>query len=142
MNDLRVTRLTSSLAAEVVGFRLTETTDADVARIRDALHEHGVLVFREQDMSRDEQLAFTSKLGPVHSHPVQEFLRGPGDPFGIVENDEAKPPQDSQNFHVDYSFNRVIPDLAVLRAEVIPPRGGDTMWSSAAAAYDALSPRM
>jgi taurine dioxygenase len=130
------------VGAEIAGVRLTQLHDADVERVRATLHEHGVLVFRDQQMSRDDQLAFTSRLGPVHSHPVQEFLRGPGDPFGIVENDEAKPPQDSQNFHVDYSFNRVIPDLAVLRAEVIPPRGGDTIWSSAAAAYDALSPRM
>jgi taurine dioxygenase len=139
---MQVTPLTSSVGAQVEGLDLTTVDDAVASRIRAELHEHGVLVFRDQAMSRDDQLAFTSRLGPVHGHPVQEFLRGVGDPFGIVENDADKPPQDSQNFHVDYSFNREIPDLAVLRAEVIPPRGGDTIWSSAAAAYDAMSSRL
>lgn len=144
MTEAQVTRLTSSVAAQIDGMTLTALDGVGIERVRAELHEHGVLVFRDQAMSREDQMAFTSRLGPVHSHPVQEFLRGGpgGDPFGIVENDANKPPQDGQNFHVDYSFDRVIPDLAVLRAEVIPPRGGDTIWSSAAAAYDALSPRM
>lgn len=144
MTEPQVTRLTSSVAAQIDGMTLTALDGVGIERVRAELHEHGVLVFRDQAMSREDQMAFTSRLGPVHSHPVQEFLRGGpgGDPFGIVENDANKPPQDGQNFHVDYSFDRVIPDLAVLRAEVIPPRGGDTIWSSAAAAYDALSPRM
>jgi taurine dioxygenase len=134
--------LTSTFAARVDGIRLTAATDADVSEIRDALHEHGVLVFPGQEMSRDEQLAFTEKFGEVHDHPVREFLTGGGDPVSVVENDASKPPQGDQHFHVDYSFNTVVPDLAVLRAEVIPERGGDTIWSSASVAYDALSERV
>jgi taurine dioxygenase len=138
----RVDPINSSLGAVVSGVDLTAITDADARRVLDELHTFGLLVFRDQPMTRDQQLTFTSKLGPVHGHPVAEFLGGGGDPFGIVENDESKPPQDAQNFHVDYSFAVEIPDLAVLRPEVIPPKGGDTIWSSAAAAYDALSPAM
>jgi taurine dioxygenase len=137
-----IERLNSSLGATVSGVDLTAIDEAGAAAVLDALHEHGLLVFRDQPMTREQQLAFCRTLGPVHGHPVAEFLGGGRDPFGIVENDEAKPPQDSQNFHVDYSFAAEIPDLAVLRPEVIPPKGGDTIWSSAAAAYDALSPRM
>lgn len=140
---MRVEQLTSSVAARVDEVDLNELDARQVEAIRGALHDHGVLVFRDQPMTRDQQLVFTARFGTVHAHPVRELLGGPGgDPWGIVENNEAKPPQDDQHFHVDYSFNTVIPDLAVLRPEVIPPRGGDTMWASAAAAYDALSPRM
>jgi taurine dioxygenase len=141
--QMTVSRLTSSIGAQVDGLRLTDLDAAGAIEVLDALHEHGVLVFRNQPMDRDQQYAFTAKLGPVHGHPIQEFLLGgEADPWGIVENDEHKPSQDDQNFHVDYSFNTTIPDLAVLRAEVIPPRGGDTVWSNAGAAYDALSPTM
>jgi taurine dioxygenase len=142
VRTLEIEPLTSTLAARVGGVQLTELDDAGVEAVRDALHRHGVLVFPEQRMTRDEQVAFAGRLGEVHDHPVREFLSGGGDPVSIVENDASKPPQDDQHFHVDYSFNTVIPDLAVLRAEVIPERGGDTIWSSAAAAYDALSPRI
>jgi taurine dioxygenase len=101
-----------------------------------------VLVFPAQQLDRDQQVEFTGRLGPVHGHPVPEYLFGAADPVALVENDADKLPQDDQNFHVDYSFAPEIPDLAVLRVEVVPPAGGDTMWSSAGAAYDALSSRM
>jgi alpha-ketoglutarate-dependent taurine dioxygenase len=57
-----------------------------------------------------------------------------------VENDAVKLPQNDQHFHVDYSFHTHVPAIAVLRPEVIPPRGGDTIWSNAAAAFAGLSP--
>ena len=76
----------------------------------------------------------------MRGHPVPEFLFGGADPVAVVENDADKLPQEDQQFHVDYSFSTEIPDLAVLHAEVLPPNGGDTMWTNAGAAYDALSP--
>jgi taurine dioxygenase len=134
--------LTSALAARVTGVRLIDARDDEITAIREALHANGVLVFPGQEMGRDEQKAFAARFGDLHDHPVREFLGGGSDPLAVVENDAAKPSQDDQRFHVDYSFNVVVPDLAVLRPEVLPERGGDTIWSSAAAAYDALSPRM
>ncbi len=134
--------LTSSLGARVEGVDLASIDRAGAEAIRTALHEHGVLVFPAQPLTREEQVAFTAQLGAVHGHPVPEYLFGASDPVSVVENDGEKLPQDDQHFHVDYSFSREIPDLAVLHAEVVPPVGGDTMWSSAAAAHDALSPAM
>lgn len=140
---MQVEPLTSSIGAAVRGVSLTAPAPDEVDAIRAALHEHGVLVFRDQPMTREQQVELAGRFGPVHGHPVRELLAGPGgDPLAVVENDADKPPQDDQHFHVDYSFNTVVPDMAVLRPEVIPPRGGDTIWSNAGAAYDALSPRM
>ena len=137
------TRLTSATGARIEGVDLREATGPVVEQLLAALHEHGVLVLPGQSMTAEDQLAFTARLGEVHAHPVREFLvGGGGDPISIVENDEHKPPQGDGSFHVDYSFAPEVPDLAVLRAEVIPPRGGDTVWANAGAAYDALSPRM
>ena len=125
------------------GVQLASVDDRGATAIQEALHRHGVLVFPEQRLDREQQVEFTRLDSvPVHGHPVPEFLFGGADPVSVVENDGDKLPQDDQHFHVDYSFAPEIPDLAVLRAEVVPPTGGDTMWASAAAAYDALSPRM
>jgi taurine dioxygenase len=137
------TPLTSSIGAVVDDdVQLHEIDDADAGALRDALAEHGVLVFPRQELTREQQVEATARFGVVHGHPVPEFLFGAADPVAVVENDGEKLPQEDQQFHVDYSFSTEIPDLAVLHAEVLPPNGGDTMWANAGAAYDALSPRM
>ena len=139
---MTTTPLTSSIGAVVDGVQLRELGDADARALRDTLAEHGVLVFPRQELTREEQVEATAHFGVVHGHPVPEFLFGAADPVAVVENDGDKLPQEDQQFHVDYSFSTEIPDLAVLHAEVLPPNGGDTMWSNAGAAYDALSPRL
>jgi taurine dioxygenase len=139
---LATTPLTSSIGAVVDDVQLRDIGDAQATVIRTALAQHGVLVFPRQELTREQQVEATGHFGGVHGHPVPEFLFGAADPVAVVENDGEKLPQEDQQFHVDYSFSTEIPDLAVLHAEVIPPNGGDTMWSNAGAAYDALSPRM
>src|ERR1700712_745590 len=134
--------LTSSIGAVVLDVQLGVIGAADARAIRTALSEHGVLVFPDQELTREQQVESTRQFGAVRGHPVPEFLFGGADLVAVVENDADKLPQEDQQFHVDYSFGTEIPDLAVLRAEVLPTTGGDTMWANAGAAYDALSPRM
>jgi taurine dioxygenase len=136
-----VEALTSSIGAEIRGLDLTALDDEQCQEIRSALSDSGVLVFRDQAMSAAQQCAFGARFGPSHGHPVRQFLKGGelDDPLELVENHANKPPQEDQNFHTDYSFNTVIPDLAILRPEVIPSNGGDTVWSSTIAAYEGLS---
>ena len=61
--------------------------------------------------------------------------------MGSVATDDYKPGVDS-HFHTDYTFDPHVPDFAVLRADVVPTHGGDTMWASTTAAFDALSPSL
>jgi taurine dioxygenase len=137
---IAVEPLTSTLGARIAGLDLVGADDVQCHEIRDALSEYGVLVFPDQIMTAQEQCKFTARFGPSHGHPVREYILGrPDDPLSLVENYADKPPQDEQSFHTDYSFNTVVPDLAVLRAEIVPPTGGDTIWSSSVAAYEALS---
>src|SRR5438552_19179414 len=123
-NAVTVEALTSSVGAEIPGLDLNALDDEQCREIRSALSDYGVLVFRDQVMSGDHQCAFGARFGPSHGHPVRQFLKGSeaNPPLELVENYADKPPQEDQNFHTDYSFNTVIPDLAILRAEVIPSR--------------------
>jgi taurine dioxygenase len=139
--SIHVEPLTSAIGAEVPGLDLNDLDDVQCREIRTALSDHGVLVFRDQEMSADQQCEFGARFGPSHGHPVRQFLKGAeaNPPLELIENHADKPPQEDQNFHTDYSFNTVIPDLAILRPEVIPSRGGDTIWSSTIAAYEGMS---
>jgi taurine dioxygenase len=134
--------LTSSIGAAVHGLdpRAVDATTAPL--VRTALAEHGVLVFRAPGMTVDEQVEFASRFGAPIGHPVRAHLGGEAeDPVALVENHGEKPSQDDQHFHTDYSFHTHVPELAILRPEILPSRGGDTIWSSASAAFRLLSDR-
>lgn len=132
--------LTSTIGARVTGIDPREVDDAIASSLRQELSIHGVLVFEAPGMTAAEQCEFAESFGPPMGHPVKEFLLGRADdPVAIVENHGEKPSQDDQDFHTDYSFNPEIPDLAILRPEILPMKGGDTIWSSTTAAYRLLS---
>ncbi len=136
---ITVEPLSSVLGAEVRGVDLQHAIpDDQAAELRDALTEHLVLFVRDQDVTEEQQLAFASVFGPPVSasvDPGQELL------FVTLEDGPDSPPQ-SDRWHTDIPFVPQPPDVAVLSMRSVAPVGGDTMWASLYAAYDALSPTM
>ncbi|WP_420451423.1 TauD/TfdA dioxygenase family protein [Ilumatobacter sp.] len=128
--------------AEVDGIDLsTDLDDEAVAAIRSAFVEHHVLVFRDQDLSPEQQLAFGRRFGELDTHP---FVEGNADHPELL--DVVTVPEDRINFgggwHTDVTFLDE-PDLgSILYAVELPPTGGDTLFADQQAAYDALSPTM
>ena len=101
--------------------------DAAFATIDDAFVEHSVLVFRGQDLSPDAQLAFSRRFGPPERHVLTSFAL-PGHPDVFVVSNVKE---------------RGRPTMAsLLHAREVPSYGGDTMFASLFAAYDALSEPM
>ena len=143
--------LSSCLGARVTGIDLRERRDPEtVAAIRKALREHLVLVFPEQALSAAEQCDFASDFADPEPHPVSRFF-GEDDVVVHVDNELIALPEEASSiplgnlaahgaWHTDYSFSPRIPEFATLRAEVLPPVGGDTLWCNTIAAYAALSP--
>jgi alpha-ketoglutarate-dependent taurine dioxygenase len=120
------------LGAEIHDVDLTgDLSDGTVAEIRAALLEHKVLFFRGQDLDDVGQVAFASRLGPLTTaHPTVP---------GADEQPEVLPIEGQANrWHTDVTFIDRPPLASVLRAVVIPPYGGDTVWADTAAAYDDL----
>jgi taurine dioxygenase len=130
------------LGAEIVGLDLREPLDADTATaLRAALVEHHVLVFRDQAVTPEQQIAFGRCFGELDTHP---FVEGNPDHPEII--DIVTLPDDRFNFgggwHTDVSFLEE-PDLgSILYAVELPPVGGDTLFADQHAAYDALSDTM
>jgi len=138
---LTVTPVTGTIGAVVDGVDLTAPLDAaTLHEVRDALHEHSVIFFRGQDLTEDEQIAFASNFGTVGPYALTKMLGG--DSLTSIIEDTADSPPDADGWHTDVSWVAEPPAYAFLNARLVPPTGGDTMWSSLFAAYDALSPVM
>jgi taurine dioxygenase len=138
---LLVRPLTAAIGAEVEGVDLGQPLDdATFEQIHDALLEHLVLFFRDQDITPEAQLAFGERFGPV-VHSVAQ--RETDLVSGVNVLDQIRPRnQGNDTWHSDHMFTPEPPMGTVLRALQIPEVGGDTCFASMYAAYDALSPAM
>jgi taurine dioxygenase len=138
---ISVSPTTGAIGAVVDGVDLHAPLDDPTAqRLRDALDEHSVLFFHDQDLSEDEQLAFARTFGTVGQYPLAKLFGSTA--FTSTIEDTADSPPDADGWHTDITWVAEPPAYAFLNAKVIPDRGGDTMWASLFAAYDALSPVM
>jgi taurine dioxygenase len=103
-----------------------------------ALHDHGVLFFRDQPLTPAEHVRFAARFGPLHIHPYVRNL-GPEHPEVIVLDETAR---GGVQWHTDSTYEDLPAYGSVLKMEQLPSAGGDTVWASMYAAYDGLSPAM
>ncbi|WP_305093298.1 TauD/TfdA family dioxygenase [Prescottella sp. R16] len=143
-SELHVQRLAHALGAEVAGIDLSRPLDADVVKeIRDLFHEHQVLFFRDQHIDDVAHRDFAVHFGPLQRFaflsPVSESVPE----VHAIDIDPTKPKTaNSDIWHSDATFLARPPLGSMLRAVILPDVGGDTLWASMYAAYDALSSRM
>jgi taurine dioxygenase len=134
---LKVERLASAVGADVSGIDLgAGLSDDDARQLRVLLRQHGVLVFRGQPLDDTQQIAVGSAFGELHRHPYAETAARPE----VVAATSGIGQYPAMELHTDLTFERRPPEIAVLRRVRGPALGGDTMWASTTAAYDALSP--
>ncbi len=135
-----VTPVNAVIGAVVEGVDLADMSDEQFALIDQALLDHQVLFFHDQDLSDDQHLAFAARFGEPSVFPVSKVL-GADTRLQYIEDTEASPP-DADGWHTDVTWIAEPPQVAVLSARLIPDVGGDTLWASMTAAYEALSPTM
>lgn len=138
---LSLTQLTSSIGAVIEGVRLSDDLDQSTLQaINDALVRHHVLFFRDQTLTPVQHRNFASHFGKLHIHPI--YPKHPDAPEVIVLDTDLVDLQDNAIWHTDVTFTQTPPMGSVLVARMLPPQGGDTLWSSNIAAFEALSPAM
>jgi alpha-ketoglutarate-dependent 2,4-dichlorophenoxyacetate dioxygenase len=148
-------QLGPTFAAEVDGIDLTKALPAaDLVAIHEGMHRYAVLIFHEQDLTDEAQLAFTQSLGPIEL-AIGTSLRRPEDyrlppTFADVSNlDRDNKPfaRDDRRrlfaignrlWHSDSSFKVVPAKYSLLHARSIPSKGGNTEFADMRAAYEAL----
>src|SRR5216683_3443835 len=138
-DHIRVEPLSTALGAEISGVDLAASpVEPALSEIRHAFGEHGVIFFRDQQLTPEQHLAFARCFGGIDINRF--FATVPGYPM-IAE--VRKEPEQRQNigngWHTDHSYD-VAPALgSMLYAREVPKTGGDTLFASMYAAYDALS---
>jgi taurine dioxygenase len=139
--DIRVTRVAPAIGALIEGVDLSaELSQPVVDRLGELLVEHLVLFFREQPLTPQAQARFAARFGSLHVHPIYPLL--PDLPEILVLDTDENFLPDNDNWHTDVTFSETPPLAAILAAKRIPSTGGDTLWSSSHAAYNALSAPM
>ena len=137
---LSIRRVAGALGAEIGGVDLAgPLADETIAAIRKALVEHQVIFFRDQELTPAQQVAFGARFGPLNIHPYVAGMAGHPEVMEVI-----KEPSDKTNFgggwHSDMSFLETPAIGSILYAVDLPEWGGDTLFASQAAAFEALSP--
>ena len=137
--DLR--KVSANVGAEIHGVDLRQPLDERTyGEIRGALNEHGVIFFRDQDIGPDHHLAFGERFGEIEIDPTALTGHPPGYPLICEVRKEPEQTRNTGgNWHSDHTFDANPPLGSILLARELPDYGGDTMFASMFAAYDALS---
>lgn len=140
--DWVVECLSPHIGAVVHGLDLAAPLSVPATQdIRELLLRHQVLFMREQMLTPHQHRDFASHFGALHIHPV--FPTVPEVPQAIVLDTAHNDLRDNALWHTDVTFSPTPPLGAVLVARDLPRAGGgDTLWASATAAYEALSAPM
>ena len=134
--------MTPAIGALIEGADLAGNDPDTVQTVRDALATHQVVFFRDQPaLSADEQVRFARNFGELHAHPAAPHLDGHPEVFVIHAHAQSKV-ANGNGWHTDVSCDEEPPMGTMLQLHLLPPSGGDTLFASTVAAYDALSPAL
>lgn len=145
-NGIQIAWSTPTIGAEITGIDLDQPLrEADAAIIRDAWLTRKVIFFRDQDIGYESHLRLGRLFGELEGHPVIPHVEGHPEVLiirgveGVKLTEESLIPFRAANkWHTDVTFRERPSIASILRARLLPPLGGDTIWSDAAAAYEGL----
>ncbi|QDY43271.1 taurine dioxygenase [Candidatus Pantoea soli] len=142
MNErLTFTALGPNIGAEVSAVDLSRPlSDTQFEQLYHGLLRHQVLFLRNQVITPAQQRALAVRFGDLHIHPVYPHAEGVEEII-VLDTHQDNPP-DNDNWHTDVTFIQTPPAIAILASKLLPESGGDTLWTSGIAAYEALSAPM
>ncbi|KAI8803289.1 hypothetical protein BJ742DRAFT_908963 [Cladochytrium replicatum] len=139
----KIIHLTPSIGTELHGLQLNALTDKQKDELALLAAERGVVFFRDQSITIEEQLGLGRYYGPLHIHP------NTGAPENFPEVHVVYGDENSKDFialgyprqrlwHTDVSYERQPPGVTTLKQITVPHVGGDTLWSNSYQAYETL----
>ena len=136
--QISVEPLTPTVGAEISNVDLRGPLDAEIRR---ALLGHGVVFFRDQPIDHEHHVAFGKRFGGLHIHPASPCIDDRPE-LMLVHTDANSTRQNGDRWHSDVSCDEEPPMGSILHLHTVPPCGGDTLFASMYAAWDALSEPM
>jgi len=137
MSGLRFEPASEAVGVFAHSVDLRDLADSDFTALRQAFFDHGVVFFRDQEMTPDDHLAFARRWAdidvnrfftPLDTHPE----------IAIVLKEPHQTSNIGGGWHTDHSYDEVPAMGSILRAIDLPETGGDTLFASMQTAYDAL----
>jgi alpha-ketoglutarate-dependent 2,4-dichlorophenoxyacetate dioxygenase len=147
-----VTPVQGDFVARLTGLDLSKPLDSgDFAQVHDAFNRYAVVVFPEQTLTDDQQIAFSERFGPLEVSLRKDRQRRIDNPrisdiSNVDEKDRVFDPDDERAiynagnrlWHSDSSFKRVPAMASLLSGREVPPEGGETEYADLRGAWDAL----
>jgi taurine dioxygenase len=139
---IEVAPVAGALGAEILGVDLSRPLDdASFADILQAFHDHSVIFFRDQEITPEQHITFARRFGPINVNRF--FTPVPGHPeIAEVRKEPDQKKNIGETWHTDHSYDEIPALGSMLVAREVPDHGGDTMFASMYAAYEALSEGM
>jgi taurine dioxygenase len=134
---IQVEPLTPTIGAMISGVDLNHVRSEDVyEEIQAALWKHCVVFFRKQPLTPEAHIRLARQFGEVETHEFFPHIKGHPQ-IQLIANEGHESPE-TDRWHTDVTFRKRPSMVCVLRLTDLPPSGGDTMWASTAAAFEAL----
>jgi taurine dioxygenase len=141
--SIQVEKLTPNAGAEIRGADLSQPLDERTFKeIHAALIDNGVIFFRDQHLTPAQQKAFGRLFGELHIHPAAPKEVPEHPEILVIHADENSKHVAGENWHSDVSCDLEPPMGSILYMHELPAVGGDTLFASMYAAYEALSEPM
>lgn len=138
-HTLKIKQLTGAMGAEISGVDLTaELSDEQFGEIRSALFHYGMIGFRNQKLSFEDHNRFAKRFGTLEVHPIINGMEAHPEIIR-VHKPAGQKATFGTDWHSDNSFFERPSLGSILYGEIIPPVGGDTMFSNQQLAYQQLS---
>ncbi len=147
---LKLRKLSYALGAEICDMNVAEPmSETQFGEIYQAFLDNGILLFRGQDITREQHIEFSRRFGELDKHESLPRDRHPKYPELLLVTNEPNAdgtPSNSRytgrSWHSDMSFTPVPSLGSLLKSYAVPEVGGDTLFANMTLAYDTLSDGM
>ena len=140
---IEVRPLNPTVGAEVWGANLLALTDEVLADIHEAWSQHSVIFLRDQPrLAPEQQISFARHFGPIHIHPASRSRETEYPGLMKMRTTKETKVASGNRWHSDVSCDLEPPSATTLQLHTVPNAGGDTLFASMYAAYEALSEPM
>ena len=141
-NNFKVKPISGAMGAEISDIDLSGEIDSETwIEIQDAWHHYLVLIFRDQNLTDEDQFKFSQRFGKIIPHPYVKGLPDIPEIFKIIREPGESFSWDGF-YHSDLMFLKKPPMGATLYAKECPPFGADTAFTNMYLAYETLSDGM
>lgn len=139
---MEIKKAAGALGVEVHGIDLADMAASDevTRKVRELVTVHGVAFFRDQTLDMRQYATSARRLGEILPHDA--YSTHDDDAAVQILESTAEKPSKIEVWHSDMTFSATPPHFTMLYADVLPAWGGDTLWASSSAAFEALSKPM